>query len=49
MLKKLLNGGLAVYECATALKARRMALACDGGTVLLYETQTFEKVGQIGF
>lgn len=38
LLKRLGNNKLPVYECAVALKSKRMALACDGGTVLMFET-----------
>lgn len=41
----LVDEGLSVYEVVVTQRAKRMALACDGGMALIYETENFEKVG----
>ena len=43
----LVDEGLSVYEVVVTQRAKRMALACDGGMALIYETENFEKVGQV--
>ena len=43
----LVGEGLSVYEVVFTNRAKRMALACDGGMALIYETESFEKVGQV--
>ena len=43
----LVNEGLSVYEVVFSLKVRRMALACDGGVAIIYDMDSFEKVGQV--
>lgn len=43
----LLNEGLSIYDLAVSSRSKRMALACDGGMALIFNTETFEKVGQV--
>ena len=43
----LVSEGLSVYEAVLTQRAKRMALACDGGIALIYEIENFEKVGQV--
>ena len=47
LIKMLFSEGLSVYEMVHQPKTKRIALACDGGMVLLFETDAYEKVGQI--
>ena len=44
-IKMLINEGLSVYEMAFDRKSKRMILACDGGLILIYEIDNYEKVG----
>ena len=47
LVRMLVDEGLSVYEVVVTQRAKRMALACDGGMALIYETENFEKVGQV--
>jgi len=47
MVKMLIHEGLSVYEIAHSAKSKRISLACDGGLVMIFEIENFEKIGQI--
>lgn len=47
MIKLLINEGLSVYEMAFQQRTKRMILACDGGLIMIYNLENFEKVGQL--
>ena len=39
--------GLIVFEMAFSPRAKRMTLACDGGQIMIFDLENFEKVGQL--
>ena len=41
----LINEGLSVYEMAFQMRSKKMVLACDGGLIMVYELENYEKVG----
>jgi len=47
LLRILVEEGLSIYEAVFSMRVKRMALACDGGMALIYELDSYEKIGQV--
>lgn len=45
LTKVLINEGLSVYEMVYTNRSKRMSIACDGGMVMVYNMENYEKVG----
>lgn len=47
LVKMIISEGLSVYEVAVSTASGKFCIACDGGLVIIYEIENFEKLGQI--
>ena len=43
----LINEGLSIYEAIYSPKRKRIVIACDGGLLMIFEVENFNKVGQV--